>query len=80
MEAAVPQIGGGLVMLVPLASLTAWRRAAIDCGETIEDWLARMLIPLPSGRVLWEAAAAERGETLAEWVLAQMARPLPEPR
>jgi hypothetical protein len=76
MPAQMPavRIPGRLSLLVPDASLTAWRRAAIAADQTLEDWAGARLAGLPRMRASWEAAAAERGETLAEFVLAQAAR------
>lgn len=60
--------------MAPYSSVGAWRRSAIEAGQSLDTWAAERLRNLPSGRGLWEASAAERGETLAEWVLAQAAR------
>lgn len=65
---------GSLRVLLPDASLTSWRRAAIAAAQALDEWAAGRLGTLPRRRALWEAAAAERGETLAEWILAQAAR------
>jgi hypothetical protein len=73
-SAAASGEGEGLVVLVPDASRTAWRRAAIEADLTLDAWVTERLRELPRGRALWEAAAAERGESLAEWILAQAAR------
>ncbi|MGB7588191.1 MAG: hypothetical protein WBM00_05735, partial [Solirubrobacterales bacterium] len=59
---------------VPLHSVIAWRRGAIEAGQALGTWAADHLRELPRGRLLWEAGAVEAGETLAEWVLAQDAR------
>lgn len=63
-----------LVARVPYPALTAWRRAAIESGQSVDEWATAKLTQLPRVRYLWEASAAERGETLAEWVLVQAAR------
>lgn len=65
---------GQLVARVPYPALTAWRRAAIECGQSVDGWAAARLAGLPRVRYLWEASAAERGETLAEWVFVHAAR------
>lgn len=63
-----------LVARVPNPALTAWRRAAIESGLSVDGWAAARLARLPRVRYLWEASAAERGETLAEWVFVHAAR------
>jgi len=65
---------GPLVARVPYPALTAWRLAAIESGQSVDDWAAAALAQLPRARYLWEASAAERGETLAEWVFVHAAR------
>jgi hypothetical protein len=59
---------------LPYQSVSAWRRCAIESGQSLDAWAADHLKELPMGRFLWEAAAVERGETLTEWVLTQAAR------
>jgi hypothetical protein len=59
---------------LPYQSIAAWRRSAIESGQSLDAWAAERLEKLPKGRHLWEAAAVERGEGLAEWVLTQAAR------
>lgn len=59
---------------LPYQSVGAWRRCAIESGQSLDTWAAECLKGLPRNRFLWEAAAIDRGETLAEWVLAQAAR------
>jgi hypothetical protein len=63
-----------LGVTIPYQSVGAWRRSAIEAGQTLDFWAAERLRELPQRRVLWEATAAERGESLAEWVLTQAAR------
>ena len=61
-------------LLVPYRSLTAWRRASITAGISLNEWARAHLDAALPGHLLWEAAAAECGETLAEWMLSQAAR------
>ena len=65
---------GRLPVLAPYRSISAWRGAAIEARQSMDEWAAAMLAVVPTGRPLWEAAAAERGETLAEWIFAQATR------
>ena len=59
---------------LPYQSVGAWRRCAVESGQSLDAWAAERLVKPPRGRLLWEAAAAECGETLVEWVLSQAAR------
>lgn len=59
---------------IPYGSRSAWILAAIEAGETLDNWASRLLGYATPRRALWEAAAAERGETLPEWILRQTAR------
>lgn len=59
---------------VPLHSVSAWRRAAIEAQLPLGAWVSDQLGVLPRHRLLWEAAAVEAGETLASWIFAQDAR------
>jgi hypothetical protein len=74
----IARIGAGAEVVtyasVPFHSEIAWRRGAIEAGQTLGQWASERIREMPTGRPLWEAAAVEAGETLAEWVLAQDAR------
>lgn len=59
---------------IPFHSAVAWRRGAVEAGQTLGEWASEHLQKLPRGRLLWEAAAVEAGETLTEWVLGQAVR------
>jgi len=72
--AAAGDDGAVLKASLPYQSVGAWRRCAIESGQSLDAWAAERLVEPPRGRLLWEAAAAERGETLVEWVLTQATR------
>jgi hypothetical protein len=70
-----PPPGPTLELFVPEDMGGAWRLAAIEAGDRLDEWLkAQLSVPRPNSLLAWEMSAAAAHLSLREWCYAAWTR------